>query len=329
MPENGIPTVLRGLNIVDSDAEILRLENIIRDGISPRIQGVSISPPVDVPSKGNIAFVIRIPKSWSSPHMVSFKGSSKFYSRNSAGKFPLDVDEIRSAFLFSETVAERIRDFRADRLSKIIAGETPVEVIGGAQAVLHLVPIGGFRPGTNLDLEALLRDSAIELYKRFHPYQFGHKRRNFDGLLVCGVPKDNVAEWYLQLFRNGCVEYIESIGSTSGEKHITHEFFEENFIVTFPRILSIQQFIGVELPIFIMLSLLGVKGYTILLNRPGRFGNDAQYIDRDQLIIPEHVLEAWECDAARTLKPLFDVVWNAAGWSGSRNYDTDGNWAPK
>jgi len=26
------------------------------------------------------------------------------------------------------------------------------------------------------------------------------------------------------------------------------------------------------------------------------------------------------------LKPLFDAVWNAAGWPGSQNYDQNGQW---
>lgn len=61
----------------------------------PRIPGISMRA---VPLKGKrFVIVIRIPKSWASPHMIT-KGSSKFYSRNSAGKYPLDVFEIRTAF---------------------------------------------------------------------------------------------------------------------------------------------------------------------------------------------------------------------------------------
>jgi hypothetical protein len=37
---------------------------------------------------------IRIPPSWAAPHIVTFQGLSRFYPRNSAGKYPLDAGEI-------------------------------------------------------------------------------------------------------------------------------------------------------------------------------------------------------------------------------------------
>jgi hypothetical protein len=47
----------------------------------------------------------------------------KFYGRNSAGKYPPDVGELRTAFTLSETVAERIRNFRVDRIARLALGQ--------------------------------------------------------------------------------------------------------------------------------------------------------------------------------------------------------------
>lgn len=113
--DQGIALNLPGISGFDSDREKLRLENIIRDGIAPRIAGISIQS-VQL-QNGNLVIVIHIPKSWSSPHMVTFKGTSRFFARNSAGKYQLDVQEIRQAVLLSESTAERIKSFRLDRLS--------------------------------------------------------------------------------------------------------------------------------------------------------------------------------------------------------------------
>ena len=44
--QKGVPTAIPGLAIADSDAEIRRLEGIIRTGIDPRIPGVRIKPGV-------------------------------------------------------------------------------------------------------------------------------------------------------------------------------------------------------------------------------------------------------------------------------------------
>ncbi len=69
--KSGIPVKLSGLQNIDTDAEILRLQNVIRDGIEPRIPGVSIwSVSLE---KSGFAMIVRIPKSWASPHMVRFK----------------------------------------------------------------------------------------------------------------------------------------------------------------------------------------------------------------------------------------------------------------
>jgi hypothetical protein len=124
--QSGVPVELSGLELSDVDAEILRLESCIQTGIAPRLFRIVETHPVALPSKQRYAILIRIRKSWTAPHMVTFKNDSKFFSRDSRGKHQLDVSELRSAFLLSETAAERIRNFRAEHISNVIAGETPV-----------------------------------------------------------------------------------------------------------------------------------------------------------------------------------------------------------
>lgn len=110
--DKGVITDVLGVSSPDFDAEILRLENLIRDGISPRIStGFRV-----VPSASRKLLVIRIEKSWIGPHRVIFRGHDKFYARTSAGKFPLDVTQLRSAFLQSATLSEQINGFRLDRI---------------------------------------------------------------------------------------------------------------------------------------------------------------------------------------------------------------------
>src|SRR5262245_59170587 len=62
----GIPIDLCGLHSTDRDAEILRLEEMTRDGIRPRIPGIQFQP-ISL-KRGTFAIIIRIPKSWASPH---------------------------------------------------------------------------------------------------------------------------------------------------------------------------------------------------------------------------------------------------------------------
>lgn len=71
-----------------------------------------------------------------------------------------------------------------------------------------------------------------------------------------------------------------------------------------------------------MLSLLTISNYTIY---PGeRFFSEGHTIDRDILVVPEIVAESFDYDPAEVMKPVFDTVWNAAGWEGSINYNKEG-----
>jgi predicted HTH transcriptional regulator len=63
----GVPTGFSPLQI-DSDAEILRLENIARTGLQPRIFGLVIRG-VPIAGGGSI-LVVRIPRSYNQPHRI-------------------------------------------------------------------------------------------------------------------------------------------------------------------------------------------------------------------------------------------------------------------
>ena len=177
--EKGIASDLHGLDIQNLDKEILRLENVIRDGLEPRIPGVIIQ---DIPLKNsNVVILIYIPRSWALPHRVSFKGSSRFYSRNSKGKYLLDVTELRNLFLFTEKRTEQIRNFRIERLSKIVSGETPLLLSKAPKIVLHIVPLDAFNPAASIDLSSIKNDPA-PLYAGGWSHRF-----NFDGYLIYGM----------------------------------------------------------------------------------------------------------------------------------------------
>ena len=105
---DGVPTALPGLDLDSPDGETLRLENMIREGLEPRIPRVDIRP-VKVAAHRHV-LVVRITRSWIAPHRV--RKNREFYARNSAGTYPLDVGELRTAFTMSESLAARIRDFR-------------------------------------------------------------------------------------------------------------------------------------------------------------------------------------------------------------------------
>ena len=99
--QTGTPKSLNGIEIDNIDKEKTRLDNIIRDGVEPRILGVNIKP---ILLSSHKYVIYRIPKSWNGPHRVIYGGHAKFYARNSSGKYDMDVDELRISFNLTETL---------------------------------------------------------------------------------------------------------------------------------------------------------------------------------------------------------------------------------
>ena len=134
---------------------------------------------------------------------------------------------------------------------------------------------------------------------------------------------------YLQVFRNGIIEAVDaSILQPEGSELTSPRLlFERKLLDALPRFLAIQRQLGVEPPLFIILSLLGVSGYTmgVKLNYVDPTFT-CHPIDRDALILPEIILEKFDCNPSEVMRPIFDAIWNAAGWPRSMNYNENGEW---
>ena len=323
--KTGTPKSLEGLTVENVDQEILKLESMIRDGIKPRIPSVSIR---SIPLKNaKTALLIRIPKSWISPHRVTYKSHDKFYSRSSNGKYPLDVAELRIAFNLSETITERIRNFRLDRISKIFANETPVPLYDNPKIVLHLIPIISFNPAQSYDIDKINSQSD-----KTHPLGCNvcNSRYNLDGILTYSGARNDKSDSYVQFFRNGIIEAVEGwqLRPRTESRSIYSPYFEKTLIQSFSDYISVLKSLNVEPPIFIFLTLLGVKGYSMAVSERLPF-TEGHTIDRDILQLPEVIIESYEVRAQDVLRSCFDSIWNACGFPRSLNYNDAGEWAPK
>ena len=98
---------------------------------------------------------------------------------------------------------------------------------------------------------------------------------------------------------------------------------ERGFLQVAKRGLSLQQKLGVELPVLVMASLLGVGGYTI-----NQYAVTMQVagepIDRADLLVAEAIVDTFELDHHQVMRPIFDTFWNAVGLNKSPLYDESG-----
>lgn len=321
--ERGIPQSIEGLDIADIDEEKLRLENMIRDGLEPRITGTSIKP---IPlSNSRTVLVIRVPKSWNSPHRVIYDGHDKFYSRNSSGKYPIDVAELRIAFNLSEALADRIRRFRPERISKIIANETPIPLNDTAKIVLHVLPVISFSPAQRYDLTDLT-SKGLHLTPMY--CSGWDSRYNFDGMLTFAGVRERKSHSYVQLFGNGIIEAVEGLLlSPRGQRLIIPSIrYEQELISSLTDYLAVLKTLEVEPPIFIFLTLLGVKGYSMGMDKWKYDIDETHTIDRDILQLPEVIIESYNVIPEKVLKPCFDSIWNACGFPRALYYNDEEKW---
>jgi hypothetical protein len=313
----GVPTAIDGLVIADRDAELQRLDNMLRDGIDPRLPGVEMQF-VDGFVAGPV-LVIRIPKSWMSPHMVKYQNWSRFHSRNNSGKYLLDTAELRSAFSLAEALPEKIKRFRDERLSQIMARQTPVVLVDRPCLVLHLLPVSSFGRHDEIPVGKLPRLQPIGSYH-------WDRRVNIDGVLTFSNQQGNVpgSPDYCQVYRSGRIEavYADIVQDQGDAGYITSRLYEVKLVDAVRSYLTAMKDMGIGLPVFISMCILGAKGAKM-------YASGAVFaIDRPILVLPDRLLEEYDADVPKLMKPIFDSVWNACGFEHSFNY-TEGRWNPQ
>ena len=76
----------------------------------------------------------------------------------------------------------------------------------------------------------------------------------------------------------------------------------------FDRYIKLSKLLGVHAPMAIGLSISGVAHWTFYSE-----GVIQTQMDRENVILPEIVVNDLEKEPRELLKPLFDLLWNAAG----------------
>ena len=318
---HGIAEEVVGLS-EDLDAETNRLENLLRTGVQPRITGYALKV-VQLKNQKRV-LVIRIGRSWALPHRVTLSSHDKFYGRNSAGKYALDVPELRSLFSLSESTADRIRNFRAERVSSILAQRTPVSLIQGPRTVIHVIPFNAFGIGQSFDVCGKYDHDFLPILPiaSSSGYSFRH---NFDGIVTYAVSNnDGPSSSYLQLFRNGTIEAVDTsvLREYDGQIKMVGQVWEGEMLKAVKRFFRVQSDLGVELPLIVMLGLLHVKGAKM----HERFFPNDEAVHQEHLLASEALADSFNITPERLLKPTFDSIWNAFGYPRSPSYDESGDW---
>jgi hypothetical protein len=310
----GVPDEVVGIAIPNPGTECNRIEQLIQTGLQPRLPILFVKA-FDV--EGKSVIVIRVGKSWASPHMVSYANRTRFFSRNSSsGKVLLDVHQIGAAFAEQRAIGERLRTWKADRISKAISGEGPVGLTG-ARLLFHFVPASAL----TTDGQSLPRmfDTAQWVRRRLlMSLSPEYSRYNADGFLL--TSKSETAERgrsYLQVFKDGALEYGDSyVLKMNNRDSMPVATLEERLVSTFEQSVALLKDLDVSPPLYVSLTLIGVKGARFATpSRMDRDGESSDPIDREVVVCPDVEVQQFteERPYQTTLLPIVNSIWQAAG----------------
>lgn len=313
---------LSGLSPLGLDDEQQRLENILRNGLDPRVPGLRLGR-VDGGAVGPL-LVLRIPRSWVGPHMI--KETGRFYMRNSSGKHQLDVREIRAAFLESDSAATRATQFRRERVAELLSGAGLTNGYAGPMWCLHVIPVGGLR---GRDRDVSQHQDAKRLPVLPLEFRNSGSRNNLDGLIRT-LGNDFKVPCYTQIFRQGAIEAVDAVRLNHGtpDRKIAAGVIEQTIIQCGDAYVRFLRTAGVDSPLALSASFLRLRGFRLSRGSAEDVFADSrewQAFDRDEVLIPEVVIEGIDV-SPQAVRPLIDMMWQAAAHPGSPYFDEKGQW---
>ena len=212
--ENRLPTKLSGvgMGLGDFDGWLSSFRQLVLSRIRPHLHGIDCVP-VEL-DDNNIAIVISVPKSYARPHSFWDGNKDEFFMRHVNGIMYMDIDDLRKEFLYTNGLQDKIREFRRERISLILANECVGNLGNLAKLVIHIVPEWSFELGNIVELKKLNGNASV------HPLSGNswNYRYNADGYCIFGVDHTtNLIQTYTQFFRSGIIEATE-IRCISGYK---------------------------------------------------------------------------------------------------------------
>lgn len=230
-----------------------------------------------------------------------------------------------------------IRKLRQLRLDKIMAGEMPVKVRTPAKLLLQIIPLSVIDSAIQYKVAALGQDqNDIQFHIMTRELGCNVLLPNLEGFAASRqLERDTgIAELYIQFLRNGSVEYADMRWFRRSRENnqliMSSVEHERSLINSLPRIFNVQKQLGIKPPLAVGLSLLSVQGYILSIDSRLLFAafprQPANPFDRENVVLPEVVIDTFDVDPAQVLKPAFDAIWNTAGWPESMNYDPSGKW---
>lgn len=313
--KNRLPIRLSGaeLSIKEFDNWLSSFRQLVLSRIRPHLHGIECIP-VEL-NENNIAIVISIPKSYARPHSFWDGNKDEFFMRYANGITYMDIDDLRKEFLYANSIQDKIRYFRRDRISMIAANECVGDLGDKAKIIFHIIPEWSFELGNQVDLLKLKNDT------NFHPISASDwgNRYNADGYCIFNYDQEtNIIRDYTQVFHNGIIEAVEIRLMSGYKKKQVYEWSQVQLICIGALVEygNIMEKLHIPKPWHILATILDAKDYVT----NSRWGRTSLPIERDLIYSLDGVCTE-DIQMKTALKPVFDSLSNAFGFEKSNAFE--------
>ena len=221
----------------------------------------------------------------------------------------MDIDDLRKEFLYANSIQNKIRQFRRDRISMIASNECIGNLGNKAKIIFHIIPEWSFELGNNVNLRELENNTSFRLISGSN----WRYRYNADG--YCIYRDDNetkLIEEYTQVFHNGIIETAElSLMSEHGEKQVFE--WSQMQLACIGALIEygdIMERLRIPKPWHISAAILNAKDYVANYG----WGKLSLPIERN-LVYSLDGLYTEDIQMKEALKPVFDSLSNAFGFA--------------
>ena len=312
---DGCADAIVGVPDADLDVLRLRLDGIIRSGIEPRVQSLSIDA-IDV--DGLRVVEVSVGQSLLRPHWVSARGERRFYIRTSVGKAPMSIDEVRSAFHNAGDTFSRATEWRRQAVKHLTsAGGGFISDRDTIWMSLHIAPISAFSVFSPAAFDAR---PASDHAKRLKTVSTDNTncRPHFDGLITEERPGGTFGERLL-IYRDFRIEAVWRAGGVTDSRKMLFAGSNENRLNNWLKHFSDWAGeISYPFPALLMLSLLNARGSHVH-SITSRYEATANNMELTPVFIENGAL-----DSTRSMRPAYDHLWQSYGFNECVLYDTKG-----
>ena len=214
-------------------------------------------------------------------------------------------------------------ELQVEKLDLLATGDAHVS--SDKLICVHVVPFGAKTGKTTIEVGRLdpQRTSLAPIGSREFRDSF-----NTNGLLQYATDHNDSRSGFLQLFRNGVIETVDSTMTVNpgGPDGLHGPYFCKELVTFLEGSCRLYEELHIQPPISILIALLGVKSLLI----PAKIGGNAVYVytfGQDRIVLPPVQLLDLKADVRPLLRRSLDVLWQAAGVSACSCYDADGKWS--